>query len=257
MARTFSKLMFQGKINAALQLLSQQGKGGVLCADEMVDLGDGEKTVLDILHSKHPHSEPVSMDALPEGHNDPPEVHPVIFNQITASTIRYAALHTKGAAGPSGMDAHCWRRLCTVFKSASQDLCHALATLAKRLCTTFVVPKGLSPLLACRLIALDKCPGVRPIGMCETPRRIIAKAVLFTTKGDIQDAAGSMQLCAGQISGIETAIHAMRSIYSAKDTEAVLLVDASNAFNSLNRQVALRNARHLCPSIASVLINTY
>ena len=142
--------MFQGKINAALQLLSQQGKGGVLCADEMVDLGDGETTVLDILHSKHPHSEPVSMDALPEGHNDPPEVHPVIFDQITASTIRYAALHTKGAAGPSGIDAHCWRRLCTVFKTTSQDLCHALATLAKRLCTTFVDPKGLSPLLACR-----------------------------------------------------------------------------------------------------------
>ena len=66
-----------------------------------------------------------------------------------------------------------------------------------------------------------------------------------------------MQLCAGQISGIEAAIHAMRSIYSSKDTEAVLLVDASNAFNSLNRQVALRNARHLCPSIATVLINTY
>jgi len=43
MARTFSKLMFQGKINAALQLLSQQGKGRVLCADKMIDLGDGEK----------------------------------------------------------------------------------------------------------------------------------------------------------------------------------------------------------------------
>ena len=58
-------------------------------------------------------------------------------------------------------------------------------------------------------------PGVRPIRICETPRRIIAKAVLFATKGDIQDAAGSMQLCAGQISGIEAAIRAMRSIYSS------------------------------------------
>ena len=257
-ARTFSKLMFQGKINAALQLLSQHGKGGILSADEMVDLGgEGEKSVLDILYSKHPHPEPVSMDALPEGYNDPPEAHPVIFDQITASSIRCATLRTKGAAGPSGMDAHCWRRLCTSFKSASQDLCHALATLAKRLCTTFVDPKGISALLACRLIALDKCPGVRPIGICETPRRIIAKAVLFATKGDVQDAAGSMQLCAGQISGIEAAIHAIRSIYSNKDTEAVLLVDASNAFNSLNRQVALRNARHLCPSIATIVINTY
>ena len=135
----------------------------------MVDLGDkGKKSVLDILYSKHPHPEPVSMDALPEGYNDPPVVHPVIFDKITASSIHCATLRTKGAAGPSGMDAHCWRRLCTSFKSASQDLCHALATLAKGLCTTFVDPKGISALLACRLIALDKCPVFREIGICET-----------------------------------------------------------------------------------------
>ncbi len=42
-----------------------------------------------------------------------------------------------------------------------------------------------------------------------------------------------------------------------EDTEAVLLVDASNAFNSLNRQTALRNVRHLCPPLANILINTY
>ena len=34
-------------------------------------------------------------------------------------------------------------------------------------------------------------------------------------------------------------------------------MDASNAFNALNRQVALRNIRSLCPSIATILINTY
>ena len=52
----------------------------------------------------------------------------------------------KGAAGPSGIDAHGWRRLCTSFKIAAYDLCHALAAIAKRLCTSLVDPKGLSPL---------------------------------------------------------------------------------------------------------------
>ena len=70
---------------------------------------------------------------------------------------------------------------------------------------TLVDPKCLSALMACRLIALDKCPGVRPIGICETARRIISKAVLFITKADLQDAAGPLQLCAGQIAGIEAA----------------------------------------------------
>ena len=37
----------------------------------------------------------------------------------------------------------------------------------------------------------------------------------------------------------------------------MLLVDATNAFNSLNRQAALHNIHRLCPPIATVLTNTY
>ena len=39
--------------------------------------------------------------------------------------------------------------------------------------------------------------------------------------------------------------------------EAALLVDASNAFNCVNRQAALHNISVLCPSFATVLHNTY
>ena len=42
-----------------------------------------------------------------------------------------------------------------------------------------------------------------------------------------------------------------------KHTDAVILVDASNAFNSLNRQAALRNIHQLCPALSKVLTNTY
>ena len=34
-------------------------------------------------------------------------------------------------------------------------------------------------------------------------------------------------------------------------------MDASNAFNSLNRQCALWNIRHLCPTLSTTLTNTY
>ena len=64
-------------------------------------------------------------------------------------------------------------------------------------------------------------------------------------------------MCGGQISGIEAAVHTVRTTFDLDDTEAVLLVDATNAFNSLNRQVALHNIRRLCPSLATILINTY
>ena len=111
--------------------------------------------------------------------------------------------------------------------------------------------------MACRLIALNKNPGVRPIGIGEIARRIIAKAVLNVTRGDIQDVAGSFQLCAGQTAGTEATIHAMNQAYHSDEAEAVMLVDASNAFNALNREAALHNIRHLCPSLATILINTY
>ena len=41
------------------------------------------------------------------------------------------------------------------------------------------------------------------------------------------------------------------------DSDAVLLIDASNAFIALNRAAALHNIRVLCPSIATYAINIY
>ena len=56
-------------------------------------------------------------------------------------------------------------------------------------------------------------------------------------------------MCGGQISGIEAAVHAARQAFDSAECEA------TNAFNSLNRQVALYNIRRLCPPIATILVN--
>ena len=99
--------------------------------------------------------------------------------------------------------------------------------------------------------------GFRPIGVGEVIRRIIGKCVTRVAKQDVINASGAMQVCAGQKSGGEAAIHAMRNIFEADETDAALLVDASNAFNSLNRAAALNNIRVLCPLIATYVTNTY
>jgi len=90
-------------------------------------------------------------------------------------------------------------------------------------------------------VPLDKKPGVRPIGIGDVPRRILAKAILSIVGNDIQLAAGALQTCAGQDAGAEAAIHAMRNLFEKENTEAVLLVDADNAFNRINRQAALHS----------------
>ena len=64
-------------------------------------------------------------------------------------------------------------------------------------------------------------------------------------------------MSAGQKSGSEAAVHPMNSIFNADETDDVLLIDAINAFNTLNRAAALHNISILCPTIATFVINTY
>ena len=41
------------------------------------------------------------------------------------------------------------------------------------------------------------------------------------------------------------------------DTDAVILIDAENAFNSINRKVMLHNLKFICRIIATYIINCY
>ena len=49
----------------------------------------------------------------------------------------------------------------------------------------------------------------------------------------------------------------MRNLFEDEGAEAILVVDTSNAFNSPNREAALRNIRILCPVLARMLTNMY
>ena len=74
---------------------------------------------------------------------------------------------------------------------------------------SIVAWNDINALVANCLIALDKCPGVHPIGIGETLRRVIGKTVCYATRVDVELACGSDQLCGSVKSGIEGAIHAM------------------------------------------------
>ena len=110
--------------------------------------------------------------------------------------------------------------MCTAFGQKSNDLCAALAAVARRISTTYIDPSTLEAYTSCRLIPLDKRPGVRPIGVGEVVRRIIGKAVKY----DLQEAVGATQLCTGQEAGCEAAVHAMEKIFADEDTEAIIKI---------------------------------
>ena len=98
--------------------------------------------------------------------------------------------------------------------------------------------------MACRLIPLNKNPG--PIGDGEVLRRIAGKVVISVAKNHVTNSTGSIQVCAGQESGSEAAIHAMHDIFKDDGTEAILLIDAENALYAINREVMLQNISVLC-----------
>ena len=59
--------------------------------------------------------------------------------------------------------------------------------------------------MACCLVALDKMPGVRTMGIGETLRWILAKLVMRAAGDQAKMACGNLQLCAGLEAGIEGA----------------------------------------------------
>ena len=113
----------------------------------------------------------------------------------------------------------------------------------------------------CREVALDKMPGVRPIGIGDVFRRLLAKCVLLETVSETSGACGSTQLCAGLPLGCEGAVHGMSALFDEHTFETeqfgFLLIDAANAFNNFSRIQLLWNVRHLWPSGAWFAFNCY
>ena len=71
---------------------------------------------------------------------------------------------------------------------SGEDLRMAIADMTKRLCQGKTV-KHLEAFLVCRLLPLDRQPGVRPIGTGEVLRRVIEKMVMKLLKEDILKAS--------------------------------------------------------------------
>ena len=247
--KIFSRLMLQGKVTAALKFLESEAQaGGILPLNDETLQG---------LYEKHPPPKDIKPFSLLYGPID--DVPSTYFESIDEELIQKAAIATHGTAGPSKLDADQYQRmLCSRnFKTEGLVLRNEIATLAKKLVTENLDPIAIESYNANRLIPLDKCPGIRPIGVGEILRRIIGKSISRTLKKDIQEAVGPLQTCSGLNSGGEAAIHAMKEIFDEEETDGVILVDASNAFNNMNRLVALHNIRVICPAISTILINMY
>ena len=162
-------------------------------------------------------------------------------------------MKTHGSHGLSGLEANEWRRMITLFENASSDISKTIAQIARRIATETIGPEQVEAYNACRLVSLDKNPGVRPIGI-EVLRRIIGRTITKCISKDFLELGSNKQVCLGQKSGIEFAIHSLREKYEESDTEALLLLEADNAFNSVNREL-VKSCEILRPALYHAIYN--
>ena len=254
--KAFMRNMLIGKIGPAAKFINNEDsvKGVHSLTDEI-------KT---ILQEKHPEARDIQPEVIIPVVNSS-GVETVLYEEIDSELVQKIANRMKGSGGPTQVDADMWRTFTgsKAFGKTTESLCQAIADVAKILCVEEVHPDCLEEYNACRLIPLDKgitkdgTPGVRPIGVGEVLRRLIGKLLIHVIKDDITKAAGPLQTCSRLKAGIEAAIHAMRDKFDNDQTEGILLVDAENAFNNLNRKTALENIKQLCPPFYRYLHNTY
>ena len=198
--KVFVRLMLQGKVGAAMRWIGSSATG----------ILEATPDVKAELTKKHPMAKPATEDSLLHGPVN--KIEPVIFDNIEAELIQDCAKRTKGAAGPSGLDSDGWQRiLCSKrYGKKSLELCEAIGKVGRRLCRDTVDPEILRSYIACRLVPLDKKPGVRPVGIGEVLRRIIGKAVMTVVQKDMAQCTAPIQVCAGLPGGVEAAVHAAK-----------------------------------------------
>ena len=146
-ANIFSKIVLEGKVNAAIQLLDDDTSSGVL------PLSASDKKTL---RQKHPNAKPSNNTIILHGLFN--HVNKIIFDGVNADLMRKCVIRTKSSHGPSGLDAKFRSTIYnSTFGNASDNLSHAIAKLLPMLCSEELVdPKRNEKLDMCWLIPLLK-----------------------------------------------------------------------------------------------------
>ena len=114
-----------------------------------------------MFQQKHPEEREVREDLI----GPLQTVNPISYEVIDDAMVMKAAQKKKGGYGPSELDVNCWRKPLTsrVYGDDGRDLHKAIANVTKKICKKEINDSSLEGFLACRLVPLDKKPGLRPM----------------------------------------------------------------------------------------------
>ena len=150
--------------------------------------------MLEVLRSKHPEARTPTAACLTNYTGCPPELTPV---DITDDTVTAVAGRLSGGAGPGGTDSVSLQHWLLRFGAASAELRQIVGDFVELLGNGRPPVAAYQALMSGRLIALDKQPGIRPAGVGETWRRLMAKCLLKIAGPEAKSSCGTIQLTGG------------------------------------------------------------
>ena len=203
--QTFHSLVLQVKLRTTVRWITDRETGAVLqSVERFKKTGEG---VMEVLHTKHLEARPPIAAILDSYQEQPPELVPV---DITNDTVTALARQISGVAGPGGMDSVSLQHWLLRFMVTSGELRLIVADFTEWLSNGRPPWAAYRAMMSGRLIALDTQPGVIPVGVGETWRRLMENCLLQVTGQEVKATCGTEQLTSGVEALIEGGIHAMR-----------------------------------------------
>ena len=211
-------------------------KGGLSEADERRVLG-----AISSLQALHPEGSPA-----PSTPNPPRGQFDFSAGEVEAALKSFPV---GSSAGPSGL------RPCHLLEMARGDdgsrLLEALASFCSALANNSLSCDCMKLLTTARLVAVAKPNGgVRPIAVGETLRRLAAKCVHEATLSAVSSYLLPTQVGVKVPNAAELVAHKVKAWRQEnRQDEIIVQVDLRNAFNSIDRNVLLREVRERVPAL--------
>ena len=166
-------------------------------------------TAASVLEGKNT-SKTITSCATLETHEEMPILIPV---KITEDAVGSVAQMFLGNSGPGGTDSEELQGWLLKFGEDSTRLRTSVETFVDCLSNESLPWAAYHAFMSGWLIALDKKPGIRPVGVGETRQRLFSKIVLKVTGPGETMACQDDQLCAGLKAGIYGAIHRVQALW--------------------------------------------
>ena len=227
----------EGQSRKALQALSSVG------------LADATSVVVDAMLAKHPQS-PAPLT--PPGPTPPP---PTISEAGVLKALK--SFPSGSAPGPSNLRAnHLKEAVQCPSPDRAAHATRALTGVIQLLCAGHGPPDIIPHLCGATLLASKKKGGgLRPIAVGEVLRRLTSKCLSHLARSEAIKTLSPLQLGVGVRGGCEAIIHAVNSVHRDANTppgeQWTLLLDFSNAFNSIDRHSMFVEVRARIPSLAA------